>query len=223
MKNDAVYKSMKSTTQKLADSFIEDATAILEDAGLHTLTHEFVHAGAAAFMKNNPEHVASKRILDIFNKVQHPRYKAKFAAAGVNSEYWETNVDKFLAEALSNPKLMLALQDIELTYDSMLATAFKWIVDAALRLIGFKKSGTAYTYVLDSFAAIMEAQKLQNETEAKDPTVIKASVNVMDIIASAVPELVEHIDDDLKAKLQKIQDETPELLAFAVDNAKGCL
>ena len=196
----------------------------LKSNGLHTLTHEYVHAGASMFMKNHRDHVASKRIADIFSKVTHKRYASVFVKHGVDNDYWRTNVDEFLAEALSNPKVMLALQDIKLTYDGTLAAAFKWIVDAALRLLGINKGSSAYAYVLDGFAAIMEAQKVQNVSEAKDPKVLKPSVDVMEIIAKTVPEFTEHVDADTKVELQKINDETPELLVFALNTIKkGCL
>lgn len=85
----------------------------------------------------------------------------------------------------------------------------------------------AETNVKDGTIATDNLNKAYNKPVGKPTKNTKtkdsANIDVMDVIASTVPEFVKHIDDGLKAKLQKIQDETPELLEFAIDNIKGCL
>ena len=71
--------------------------------GPHTLTHELIHIGSAAFMRENPEHAATKKILGLYVEALENK---EVIIANSGQEYWTTNVDEFIAEALSNPMLM---------------------------------------------------------------------------------------------------------------------
>ena len=237
MRNDVVYQKLQKNIPNVVNKLVKVATELLHTEGVHTLTHEYIHAGGAVFMKKHPEHVASKRIKDIFEKVQHKRYAHKFEEAGV-SDYWKTNVDEFLAEALSNPKMMVALNSIQLTYSDKLANALQHMVDVIMRMLGFKQNGTAYEFVLDGFAAIIEAQKEQSKIDngmvMTSDSKLDAGISDTDKQAesklnngtiSGVIEragLTDMVDSVAAAELQKLYNELPQVVEFAVNNAKGC-
>lgn len=210
--NDPYYTQLKESIPQVAQTLLEEASDIIRNSGLHSVTHEYVHAGAVRFMRDNPNHPASKRIVDIFTKVQHKRYDSKFAKAGLKDGYWKTDVNEFLAEALSNPKLMVALSTIKLTYSDKLASALEWAVTAAMQMLGFKQKGSAYEFVMDGFAAIIEAQKAQNEVEMQDPTMIASKV-------------VSKVEDDIINNIKAVGEELelrPVLVEAALEKLKAC-
>lgn len=210
--SDPYYTQLKESIPQVAQTLLEEASDIIRNSGLHSVTHEYVHAGAVRFMRDNPNHPASKRIVDIFTKVQHKRYDNKFAKAVLKDGYWKTNVNEFLAEALSNPKLMIALSTIKLTYSDRLASVLEWVVTAAMQMLGFKQKGSAYEFVMDGFAAIIEAQKAQNEVEMQDPTMIASKV-------------VSKVEDDIINKVKAVGEELelrPALVDAALEKLKAC-
>ena len=211
MAKDPVYAKLQQAVPEEAKELLDTATKLLNTEGIHALTHEYIHAGAVVFMKKYPEHAASKRIKDIFEKVQHKRYAAKFAEAGVE-DYWKTNVDEFLAEALSNPKMMVALNEIKLNYGNKLVTALQEMVDAIMQLLGFKQNGSAYEFVLDGFAAIVEAQKAQNDIERSDPTVIQVGDR---LVVSGKSQAENKLQMNIISKLTALSPAVTEKLAAA--------
>lgn len=208
MKKDPVYKKLQDAVPEAAKELIATATEILNTEGVHALTHEYIHAGAAVFMKKHPEHAASKRIKDVFEKVKHKRHAYKFGRAGVD-EYWMTSVDEFLAEALSNPKMMVALSDIKLTYDGALSSALQVVVAAAMKLLGFKQNGSAYEAVLDSFAAIVEAQQTQSTLDTK-MHISKKSLHSVGVLEVFSKEEKRHFANPLMRAL--IKDLKPRIV-----------
>lgn len=231
MNNDPVYAKAKAEVPKIADAMLQKVSEIIKNDGLHAVTHEFVHAGAANFMKANPNHVASKRIMDIFVKVQHPRHRYKFGEARVESDYWKKNVDEFLAEALSNPKVMIALSNIKLTYGDKLASALNWLVDAAMKMLGFKRDGSAYEFVLDGFAALIEAQKEENKIEDQDPTRIgidlkqgETKTNNGKITAEYISKELPQLSVEQVEELVQLLKELPvEAAKASIDKLRHCI
>ena len=134
----------------------------------HVLTHELIHANAYWFMQNNPEHVATKRINELYQIALDSQevIDSSIARTDIIGGYWTTNVDEFLAEGLSNPDVMAALMQIKVPGKKKL-TVFSEIIDTVLDMLGLKGElkENVYTLLLDGFAKIVEEQANPDVTD----------------------------------------------------------
>ena len=120
----------------------------------HTVLHELIHAGSVVFMKNNPEHPATKRVEAIFELAKEKKY-----GIGVNFGYWSTSKEEFLAEALSNPEMIYELMSIRPKNKmSKLSNLFESLIDTLLGMFGFEKAKreSLFEYLLDGYFAMVE-------------------------------------------------------------------
>ena len=123
----------------------------------HTILHELVHAGSVEFMRNNPKHPATKRVQEIFELAK----KEIDDTVDINFGYWKTNEYEFLAEALSNPKMVRELMSIQPTKKySKLSNLFESLIDTLLGMIGLDtaKKESAFEYLLDGYFAMVEKE-----------------------------------------------------------------
>ena len=154
-----------------------------ETKGLHGLSHELVHAGASSFMDANPKHELTVQMNELYEEALEQAEEIDFhLAAYPNSGYWKTNVDEFLAEALTNPQLVIALQNAKTMKAGRKYSAnlFKRVFDIAMKMLGFAKDGSLYSHVLDTYVSMLENQVDTDEGTAK--TVDEVSQNIMNQI-----------------------------------------
>lgn len=130
----------------------------------HTMLHELVHAGSVEFMRNNPKHPATKRVRDIFELAK----KEIDDTADINFGYWKTNEYEFLAEALSNPKMIRELMSIQPKEKySKLSNLFESLLDTLLGMIGLDiaKKESVFDYLLDGYFTMVEEAFVRNNPE----------------------------------------------------------
>lgn len=158
------------------DEIVASVKEILDEAakgsGDHIALHEFVHAGALQFMHNNKDHVLTNRVNKLYELAMDNRdyLISASAATDVMDDYWTKNVDEFLAEALSNPRLMKALQDVnvndpEIKGKYLSEGMFKRLLDTVMGMLGMKKTDSLYEYTLDGYMAILEHQEQVSAAE----------------------------------------------------------
>lgn len=130
----------------------------IKEKGNHAVSHELVHAGAVRYMKNNPDSDLTKRVNELYEAaLEHvPRR---------GDSYWATNVDEFLAEALTNPVTIREMNSVIVEGKTRGLTILKELLDTVLDMLGFKKDSTIYQEVLQSYAGILE-QVIGTEAEA---------------------------------------------------------
>ena len=160
---DAMTKKLKSdpTMRKIAKQKVGMAAqAMTEFAkvnGTHTLAHELVHAGSVEYMKSNPTSEKTKRIEELYQEALENKDDI-LGSMKHKSEYWMINKEEFVAEALSNPYLVHALQNLRTEKRRRLTpTLFRDMVDALMSMVGVKKSDNVYEYVLDGYVAMVES------------------------------------------------------------------
>jgi len=142
---------------------------IKEARGTHFLLHELVHAGAIEYMSSNPNEPATKRIEDIYTYLLTNKDKLKF-----KSTYWETNVDEFLAEALSNPEFMKELMSVVPGKPiSRLSNMYEVVLNNVLQILGFKgeELNNLFDVLLDANLKMLDEQAPKvAEISEKDTT-----------------------------------------------------
>lgn len=187
------FKSMKKDAKKAYRNIVGGLFLMMEERGGHAVLHEYVHATAVLHMRDNPDSAATKRIETLFKIATSPRYKSiimdKMSRPGKGiDDYWTTNVDEFLAEAMSNPRLINALQEVKVNLGSRVANLWVEVRDAILRLAGISKQDSMYEYVVDGFTALMEEREavgtLVNVRPIKDWA--KAATNTTNGIMSDI-------------------------------------
>lgn len=152
--NSKEFKVFKDKNQ--AEVAARLLNAIKDVNGAHTLTHEMIHVGSSAFMKANPEHLATKKVLALYKEALDNKAYIKEVTG---QDYWINSVDEFIAEALSNPVLIKQFNGMKTKYgESRLATFFNTLVDSLLGMLGFKKNDSVYQHVMDGFIAMLEYQ-----------------------------------------------------------------
>jgi len=115
--NDKTALKKLQTTLNLAS--IDEARSLIEAKQKSlflaiTKVHEHIHAGATRFMQMFPYDEKTKYVHSLFEKT------LKLAETdtdldSIQDGYWKTDVDEFIAVALSNPKLMQKLNEQEAT------------------------------------------------------------------------------------------------------------
>ena len=152
--NSKEFKIFKDKNQ--AEVAARLLNAIKDINGTHTLTHEMIHVGSSAFMKANPEHPATKKVLALYKEALDSKDYIKEVTG---QTYWINSVDEFLAEALSNPVLIEQFNNMSTKYGTnRLSTLFKELVDTLLGMLGFTKNDSVYQHVMDGFTAMLEYQ-----------------------------------------------------------------
>ncbi len=168
LNNESLDRFVDSKKQELTLNLLD---AVKNLNGVHSLTHEMIHVGSAAFMKENPEHPATKKVMALYIEALE---KEDSISRAVGNAYWTKSVDEFLAEALSNP-LMVSYLNIMTTRhgESIISKSFSTLIDTVLGMLGFKKTDSVYQHVLDGFTAMMEYQygQMTEEINAKPSTV----------------------------------------------------
>ena len=194
--------------EKMYPEVIKEAVSMIDDAlsnEKHAIVHEYVHAAALKFMRSNPRHPAVLRLNKMYKILSSGKYDIAMRKYSpwrdTEEEYWRKNVDEFVAEALSNPSVIAAMSEIKLTVGGRLTTALKEFVDTVLKMLGIKEESTAYEYVLDSFMAIVEAQKALVKSENKDPVVTSMDTKTIRDLEAIMNKIsLEHIQEMLECK-----------------------
>ena len=155
-----IAKYVDKHQAKMLQNVIQSVAAV---KGPHAVTHELIHAGALNYMRANPEAEATLRINELYQEALANKDKIqRLAYSGdVFSTYWEKNVEEFLAEAMSNPGLMYALSQTKTDGKKKLSKGMlRELVDTLLDMLGLspKVKDNVLEYVMDGFAAIIEAQ-----------------------------------------------------------------
>ena len=177
LNNESLDRFIDSKKQELTLNLLD---AVKNLNGVHSLTHEMIHVGSAAFMKENPEHPATKKVMALYIEALE---KEDSISRAVGNAYWTKNVDEFLAESLSNPLMVKYLNTMTTRHgESIISKSFSTLIDTVLGMLGFKKTDSVYQHVLDGFTAMMEYQygQMTEETNAKPSTVqdiIQAELN----------------------------------------------
>jgi hypothetical protein len=181
--------------------------------GSHAVTHELIHAGALNYMRNNPKAEATVRINELYKEALKNKDKITRLTYGgdVFSTYWQTNVEEFLAEAMSNPGLMYALSQTKTDGKKKLSKGMlRELVDTMLDMLGLspKVKDNVLEYVMDGFAAIIEAQA------DKVPVVLELDSETKAMLRAKLNELKEqkgtiHLEDRAaseKADIERLKD-----------------
>lgn len=155
--NSKGFKVFKDKNQAEVASRLMNA--IKNVNGAHALTHEMIHVGSDAFMKANPEHPATIKVMALYKEALDNK---EYIKEVTGEDYWATSIDEFIAEALSNPVLIEQFNNMPTKYgESRLARLFDTLVDTLLGMLGFTKNDSVYQHVMDGFAAMLEAQSEQ--------------------------------------------------------------
>lgn len=118
------------------------------------VSHELVHAGSSRYMIDNPDGELTKKMEELYSKALERKDYINEVTGG--DDYWSTNVHEFVAEGLTNPLVMQALDGLK--YDGSRNSIFKDLVDAALKMLGFG-SDTMYSELLESYLQIVREKK----------------------------------------------------------------
>ena len=150
---------------------------VVDVNGTHTLAHEFMHIGSTAFMRDNSEHELTKKMRTLFDIAMTKEWYIVPMMDG--DKYWTTNLDEFVAEALTNPAFMKILNSTK--FDKKVGI-LREIVDTILEMLGFQVGTTVYEEVLDGFMTMVEAQwgELDNVTEGNDQTKMSRELKGVD-------------------------------------------
>lgn len=148
---------IKATTQKIVD-WLDSKDKV------HELNHELVHAGALKFMTDpkNKNDIRVKRVEDLYKVAlaNKDRIQKQMVEDGQVNNYWASNIHEFVAEGLSNPKLINMLSQIRYKKDNKLSTVMKELVNALLKMLKLDKKveNNVHEYLLDAYASIAEKQ-----------------------------------------------------------------
>ena len=189
LNNESLDRFVDSKKQELTLNLLD---AVKNLNGVHSLTHEMIHVGSAAFMKENPEHSATKKVMALYIEALE---KEDSISRAVGNGYWTKSVDEFLAESLSNPLMVSYLNTMTTRHgESIISKSFSTLIDTVLGMLGFKKTDSVYQHVLDGFTAMMEYQygQMTEEINAKPSTVQDIIQAELDKVREKM--LAEHIN-----------------------------
>ena len=203
--NDKKFKEMQKETPAL----VEDLKALVEQmddtAKTHALTHEFVHAATVEYVRSNPNSPITKRLNELFEKAKSPTVRSrllKYVNTVRDEVYWDQSLEEFVAEALSNPALMVGMMRVNVTLGDKLSNMFMEFITTVMRILGVKKNDTMFEYMLDAFAAIAEAKVADTVNERRSPIIVKTDIAVTtyeellnELIDKTAPELGQRLEE----------------------------
>ena len=143
---------------------IERIVSTVEEVkGSHVLTHEMIHAGSVRFMEENPEHQAVKRIEELYQEAMSKKEEIQSLVnhGDIISTKWQEDKFEFVAEALSNPGLMNALNQVQTVGKEKLSKGLlQELMSNLLDMLGLDKKvkDNLLEFTMDGFAAMIEAQ-----------------------------------------------------------------
>lgn len=129
-----------------------------------TKLHEHIHAGAISFMRTKPDDPKTKYVNNLYQKLLTMADSDRPSLNDIQDGYWKTNVDEFLAVALSNPDLMDFLNDMPAT--GFTSTLHK-LVNTLGKMVGIKQ-GSENQALLNIFMEMTEAT-LEESAELDTP------------------------------------------------------
>ena len=201
LQEDEMYKKVVSEHKhKVAAEMLAE---FAKKNGAHTLAHEMVHAGSIEFIRSNPEHEYTKRLEELYKEALDKKEDIRELATGSKYAlmYWETSMEEFIAEGLSNPGLVKALQYTKTKNRGMLTNMFRELVSTLGKMIGIKQGDNVYKYLLDGYVAMVESQ-VASKGQAEIIDGIRATISKArakqesDIIG--IKDRKSQLDNDLK-------------------------
>ena len=129
-----------------------------------TKVHEHIHAGAVEFMQKNPKDPKTKYVNNLFNKLLAMADGDRPSLNDIQDGYWKTNVDEFIAVALSNPDLMAFLNDMPAT--GFTSTLHK-LINTLAEMVGIRQ-GSENEALLNIFLQMTEVN-LEEEPQLNEP------------------------------------------------------
>jgi hypothetical protein len=112
-----------------------------------TKLHEHIHAGAVEFMQKNPKDPKTVYVNNLFEKIKKLGDSSRPSLNDIQEGYWRTNVDEFLAVALSNPDMMAVLN--EMPAAGFKSTLHK-LINSLASMVGIKQ-GSENEALLNAF------------------------------------------------------------------------
>jgi hypothetical protein len=155
-----VLESNPEAAAQIAENVDKLFQAIEDTDGKQIKLHEMIHAGSTVFMRENPDHPATKRVKALFELAK----ELVPAEQDNTNQYWRTNVDEFVAEGLSNPEVVAQLSKLTIKKtDGKLVTVYKVFVDTLMGMLGIKdkEATTVHSELLRSFTGMLEEQILK--------------------------------------------------------------
>ena len=171
---------IKGNITNLIEDF-EEKLSNSKNNVLNTEIHEKIHAITAKFIRNNPNHLLTKRIEKLFEISKNKTGIKRFDGKNKNT-YWAKNVDEFVAEAIGNQEIAEMLSKIDLNGNetsNYSKSIYKALIDALLNTLGLK-DGNVYSELLRTLSEIPNETTseviLSNETKTSEPEIKYGSV-----------------------------------------------
>ena len=152
---DEIYKELKEGLLPLVQKEMIEGFAAIN--GMHTLAHELVHVGSIEYMKENPDSDLTKFVKDLYKEAVENKEDILRLMGEGRSTYWTNSVEEFIAEGLSNPDLVSALNNTKSKLSNKYrSNMFRLLIDKLLSMLGTKEEST-YTYLLSGYLAMLES------------------------------------------------------------------
>lgn len=152
---DEIYKELKEGLLPLVQKEMIEGFATIN--GMHTLAHELVHVGSIEYMKENPNSDLTKFVKDLYKEAVENKEDILWLMGEGRSTYWTNSVEEFIAEGLSNPDLVSALNGTKSKLSNKYrSNMFRLLIDKLLSMLGTKEEST-YIYLLSGYLAMLES------------------------------------------------------------------
>lgn len=166
--------SDKETNDAVNAKVTKMFNSIKDARGTNVLLHELTHVGAAEYMALNPDARATKRINTIYNYLFQ-----NYEQFGLSKDdYWRTSVDEFVAEAMSNTRLITTLMQIKPTKPiSRLANLYEVVLNTLTSMLGLKKDQmeTLFDILLDANVSILQDAGMLSKVQKGTQDTLTAS------------------------------------------------
>ncbi len=154
---------MLATDHSIADTEIttlggtevlELVQEVINIKGTHKTLHELLYAGASEFIKMYPSSKLATTVNDTLSKVNRSG-KSPLDNNCMVYLCWKTDVNKFMLEALCNPRMITALDKLGLHTE---------LVEVVTSAMGIERDGKLMKYITNGYAAMIEYQSSAPES-----------------------------------------------------------
>lgn len=223
IKSDSVKASTKEDIERIISKAVAERRKSLRDRKEvlkpEVLLHELGHAITENYLLNNSESEIVDELDAIRLSITDVLMKNKDLAE--NDTYWQTSLEEFISEALSNPTLIRELSKISVKDINNVDTVLQAIVKFVAGLFGAKYENTVYDAIMYRLSQIAEEQgKIESGEVIRERAKVIKDILGIDKVLGSNEDILNKAKKNTFDKFKKLEEDlhgNPEKMVDLID------
>lgn len=182
---------------------------------VEVLLHELGHALTATFIANNKEHVLVKELTAIFEVIKPVLLQDEYFSE--QDTYWQTNVEEFVSEALSNPALVKKLASIPVDNVQDIHS----VLDAIVRFVA-KLFGAAEHTMYDAVMLRLSQIAMKDNRSESAQALLNAAVAGNEMVGNELDRSIKAGSAATEVLMTNLSKVNPAIAQIIMNDVKDC-